>query len=117
MTREPASRDRRYRTSVGAPVDLTAAVEAPVEPYPLRRGGNAAPDRSQPPDIGAACHDTRKVSPAPGFTDELRSGVELGTTRGNNEAVPKTAQEFGDARREARGVGTRPVRPGRANYG
>ena len=71
MSRTPTPRNRAFRTSVGAPVDLTAAVEAPVEPYPLRRGGSAAPDRTQPPDIGGACHDTRKVSPAPAFTDEL----------------------------------------------
>jgi hypothetical protein len=117
MTREPKSRDRRYRTSVGAPVDVTAAVEVPVEPYPLRRGGNAVPDRTREPDIGAACHDTRKVAPAAAFTDENRSGIEFGTTRGNYEPVPRTTMEFGDARREARGVRTRPVRPGRANYG
>ena len=112
MSRAPKSRDQRYRTSVGAPRDLTAEVETPVAPYPLRRGGRAVPDRSQPPDSGAACHDTRKVAPAPTFTDELRSGVELGTTRGNNEVVPKTAQEAGDARRERRGVRVRPPRPG-----
>jgi hypothetical protein len=52
----------------------------------------------------------------PGFTDELRAGIEMGTTRGNHEPVPKTTMEFGDARSEARGVRTRPVRPGRANY-
>jgi hypothetical protein len=116
MAREPQSRDRRYRTSVGAPVDVAAAVETPTESYPLRRGGRAVPDRTRPPDIGAACHDTRKVVRAPSFTDENRSGVEMGTTRGNNE-VQKTAVEYGDSVREARGVRTGPVRPGQANYG
>jgi hypothetical protein len=54
------------------------------------------------------------LSPAPGFTDELRSGVELGTTRGNNEAVPKTSQDYGNAVTEARhGQATRPPRPGK----
>lgn len=114
--RTPKSRDRRFRTSLGAPQDVTAAVETPVEPYPLRRGGKATPDRSQPPDIGAACHDTRKVSPAPASTDELRDGIEGIGTFGNNQ-VQKTAQEYGDSVREARGIRTRPVRPGRYGYG
>jgi hypothetical protein len=48
---------------------------------------------------------------APRFNDESRSGVEVGT-RGNNQSRPKTAQEFGDRRRETRGVRTRPPRPG-----
>jgi hypothetical protein len=113
MSREPKTRDKRYRTSVGAAQDVTAAVETPVEPYPLRRGGRAAPDPSRAPDIGGACHDTRKVSPAPAFTDELRDGIELGTTTGNNVAVPKTSQEYGHAVTEARhGQRTRPPRPG-----
>jgi len=112
MSREPATRAKRSRTSVGAAQDLTAEVEAPVEPYPLRRGGNAVPDRSQPPDVGAACHDTRRVSPAPAFTDELRDGPEVGTF-GNNVAVPKVSQEYGNAVTEARhGAATRPPRPG-----
>jgi hypothetical protein len=51
------------------------------------------------------------VSPAPASTEELRSGVELQSTRGNNE-VQKTAMEYGDDVREARGVRTRPARPG-----
>jgi hypothetical protein len=82
-----------------------------TEPYPLKRGGRAVPDRSRPPDIGAACHDTRKVSPPVAETEDLRSGVEFGSTRGNTK-VQKTAQEHGDAMRESRGVITRPVRPG-----
>jgi hypothetical protein len=91
----------------------------PVEPYPIKRGGRAVPDRTRTPDIGPACGDTRHVvegdvaSPAPRLTDELRSGIDMGTTRGNNE-VPKTTQEHGDSVREARGVRTRPSRPGRA---
>jgi hypothetical protein len=85
-----------------------------VAPYPLRHGGVATPDRSRTPDIGAACHDTRKVSPAPAFTDELRSGVERGTARGNNEAVPKTTEDYGNTVTEARhGQATRPPRPGK----
>jgi hypothetical protein len=79
-----------------------------VEVYPLRSGGRAVPDRTREPDIGAACHETRKVVPAPSFTDENRSGVELGTPSEN----PKTAQEYGDIVRESRGVRTRPERPG-----
>lgn len=79
------------------------------EPYPLKRGGRVVPDRSQPPDIGAACHDTRKVVPAPASTDELRSGIEMGTPREN----AKTRQEHGHAVTEARhGQATRPPRPG-----
>ena len=110
--RTPKPRDRRYRTSVGAPVDLTAAVETPVAPYPLRQGGQAVPDRSQPPDIGAACHDTRKVSPAPAFTAELSEGVKVGAV-GNNVAVPKTSQDHGHAVTQSRHrQATRPPRPG-----
>jgi hypothetical protein len=52
------------------------------------------------------------ASPEPRFTDELRSGIEMGTSRGNSEALPKTSQEHGDSVREARGVRTRPRRPG-----
>jgi hypothetical protein len=91
----------------------------PAEVYPLKRGGRAVPDRSPEPVIGSACGDTRAVaegdvlSPTPRFTEELRSGVVMVTTRGNYEPpTPKTTQEFGDARREARGVRTRPPRPG-----
>jgi hypothetical protein len=91
----------------------------PAKPYALKRGSRAAvPDRTRTPDIGPACGGTRFVvegdvsSPAPRFTEELREGVELGTSRGNNEAVPKTTQEYGDSVREARSVRTRPVRPG-----
>jgi hypothetical protein len=84
----------------------------PVEVYPLERGGRAVPDRSREPRIGAASYDTDRVPAPPAFTDELREGVELGSTRGNNEPVPKTTQEFGDDCREARSVRTRPVRPG-----
>ena len=79
-----------------------------IEVYPLRRGGRAVPDRSRSPAIGAACADTDRVPPAPAFTDENRNGVEMGTSRGNNE-VQKTAMEYGDSVREARGVRTRPV--------
>jgi hypothetical protein len=49
---------------------------------------------------------------APRFNDESRSGVEVGT-RGNSESTQKTTMEFGDARRERRGVRTRPPRPGK----
>jgi hypothetical protein len=73
--------------------------EPPVPPYPLRRGGVAIPDRSREPDIGAACHDTRKVSPPVAATEELRSGVELGSPRGT-DVVQKTAQDYGDSVRE-----------------
>ena len=86
--------------------------EPPVEVYPLERGGKATPDRSQPPRIGAACYDTDRVPAPPAFTNELREGVEMGTSRGNNEPVPKTSQEYGDSVRGSRGVRTRPVRPG-----
>jgi hypothetical protein len=107
MTREPQPRDQRYRTSVGAPVDLTAAVEAPVEPYPLKRGGRAVPDRSRAPVIGPACVDTDRVSP-PAHTDpDWNAGPEVGPVENL-----KTRQEHGDAVRESRGVRTRPVRPG-----
>jgi hypothetical protein len=107
MTREPQPRDRRYRTTVGAPIDLTAAVEAPVAAYPIRRGGRAVPDRSSAPDIGAACSDTHFAGPAPRVDPNTNAGPEIGSTEN-----AKTRQEHGDAVREARGVRTRPVRPG-----
>jgi hypothetical protein len=110
MPREPQPRDRRYRSSVSAPVDLTAAVETPVAPYPARRGGVAVPDRTREPDIGAACHDTRQVSPAPRVDPTTNAGPEVGPVED-----AKTRQEHGDAVRESRGVRTRPVRPGQHN--
>lgn len=87
---------------------------------PLYRAGRATPDRSQEPRIGPAAGSVRANlvadeawDPAPRFTDELRSGVEMGTCRGNNDPEGAgTRQEFGDARRERRGVRTRPPRPG-----
>jgi hypothetical protein len=105
--RTPQSRDRRFRSSQGAPVDLTAAVETPVERYPLRRGGKAVPDRSREPVIGVACHDTDFVGPAPRVDPNTNAGPEIGPTEN-----AKTRQEHGDAVRESRGVRTRPVRPG-----
>jgi hypothetical protein len=77
-----------------------------------------SPDRTREPRIGPACGATRHVvegdtpGTAPDFTDELREGVEYGTSRGTSEPMLKTTQEFGDERREARGVRTRPPRPG-----
>jgi hypothetical protein len=81
--------------------------EPPVEVYPLRRGGRAVPDRSRAPDIGAACHDTDFVGPAARVDPNTNAGPEIGSTEN-----AKTRQEHGDAVREARGVRTRPVRPG-----
>jgi hypothetical protein len=89
---------------------------------PLYRAGQAIPDRSQEPPIGPAGGNTRawlvegeapptREGMAPRFNDESRSGVEIGT-RGNSESTQKTTMEFGDARRERRGVRTRPPRPG-----
>jgi hypothetical protein len=102
----PAAGDQPASHIIGDP--------PPGEVYPLQRGGRAAvPDRSREPRIGAACYDTDRVPAPPAFTDELRSGVEGIGTRGNDEPTPKTAQEFGDAVRKARGVRTRPARPGR----
>jgi hypothetical protein len=99
----PPGRDPPASRNLGDP--------PPAEVYPLKRGGRAVPVRTRPPDIGASCHDTRKVSPPFTETEELRSGVEFGSTRGNTGGH-KTAQEHGDAVRESRGVVTRPVRPG-----
>jgi hypothetical protein len=87
----------------------------PAEVYPLKRGGRAVPDRTREPVIGSACGDTRFVvegdvrSPEPRFTDELRSGVEMGTPRENT----KSRQEHGNAVTQARhGQATRPPCPG-----
>jgi hypothetical protein len=91
----------------------------PAKRYALKRASRAAvPDRSREPIIGP-CAETCSVvegdslSATPRFTEELRSGVEIGSTSGNNEALPKTSQEYGDAVTEARhGQATRPSRPG-----
>jgi hypothetical protein len=87
---------------------------APVAPYPIKRGGQAAPDRSRAPEIGPHC-DTRSVvasdtlSPAPRVNPSTNAGPQLGPVEN-----AKTRQEHGDAVRESRGVRTRPERPGRA---
>jgi hypothetical protein len=108
MAREPQPRDPRYRTTVGAPVDLTAAVETPVEPYPLCRGGRAVPDRSREPVIGPACVDTDRLSPQAHIDPDWNAGPEVGPVENT-----KTRQEHGDMVRERRGVRVRPVRPGK----
>jgi hypothetical protein len=108
MAREPQPRDPRYRTSVGAPVNLTAAVETPVEPYPLKQGGRAVPDRSREPLIGPACHDTDYVGPAPLVDPTTNAGPEVGPVENL-----KSRQEHGHAVTEYRhGQRTRPPRPG-----
>jgi hypothetical protein len=92
----------------------------PSDTPPLYRAGRAVPPRSQPGPIGPAAGGTRAYlvegenppgSLAPRFTNELRSGVEMDSSRGTGE-TQKTAMEFGDRRRERRGVRTRPLRPG-----
>jgi hypothetical protein len=84
--------------------------EAPTEVYPLRHGGRAVPDRTREPDIGAACHETRKVSPPVSNTEELRSGVPTGSPVENT----KTRQDYGNRVTESRhGQQTMPGRPGR----
>jgi len=117
MAREP----RPIRPNQGyAGTGRVVGDPSPTEVYPLKRGGRAVPDRSREPVIGPACGDTRAVvegdvlSPEPRFTEELRSGVELGSSRGNSVAVPKTTQDYSDAVTEARhGQPTRPSRPGK----
>jgi hypothetical protein len=79
----------------------------PVAAYPLRGGGRAVPDRTRPPDIGAACHDTRKTMPAASVDPDTNAGPSIGPVEN-----AKTRQEHGDMVREGRGVRTRPVRPG-----
>lgn len=104
MSRTPSPRRLPGTHVVGDP--------QPSEVYPLKRGGRAVPDRSRTPEIGPACKTTGAQTRSDkrfSSSEENRGGVAVGTY-GNNE-VQKTAQEFGDARREARGVRTRPVRP------
>jgi hypothetical protein len=104
MARDPQPRDRRY---VGTGRNL--GDPPAIEPYPLKRGGRAVPDRSREPDRGAACHDTRKRVPPPAFTDELRSGVDIGLPVEND----KSRQEHSNNTTEARhGQATRLPRPG-----
>jgi hypothetical protein len=96
--------------------------EPPRDPSGLREGGRATPARSKGAVIGPAGGNTRawlvegeapstREGMAPRVNDESRSGVEVGT-RGNSDAMQKSAQEFGDHRRGRRGVRTRPPRPG-----
>jgi hypothetical protein len=95
--------------SVGAPQDLTGAVETPTEVYPLKRGGRAVPDRSQPPRIGPACYDTDYVGPPVVVNPETNAGPEVGPVDNT-----KTRQEHGHAVTETRhGQRTMPPRPGR----
>jgi hypothetical protein len=79
----------------------------PVEVYPIERGGRAVPDRSREPRIGAACYDTDTVAPAARVDPSTNAGPEIGPVEN-----AKTRQEFGEARRESRGVRTRPLRSG-----
>jgi hypothetical protein len=89
--------------------------EPPAEPY-LRdttTTKSPVPGRSQPARIGAACPEARQTAAPPAFTEELRSGVPVNGNRGNDTpAATKTFAENVDARREARGIRTRPSRPG-----
>ncbi len=91
----------------------------PAETYPLKQGGRpAVPDRSEFRGAGAACPEARQTSPPLAFTEELRSGAPTGSSRGNDTpAATKTFAENIDAKREARGIRTRPPRPGQWGYG
>ena len=89
----------------------------PVAPHPLKRGGRAVVDRSREPEIVPRLprhplgSRRRFARPDATLHDELHQGVEIGTTRGNNEPEAIcTRQEFGDSVRQVRGVSTRPVR-------
>jgi hypothetical protein len=74
--------------------------------YTARQTTNkAVPERSQT-ERGAACPETLKRPGGVQIGDP--SGPEIGPTEN-----AKTRQEHGDAVREARGVRTRPARPGR----
>lgn len=119
MSRTP-KRLRPARGYFGEGAELSDG--PPRDNPPLYRAAQATPDRSQEPPIGPAGGNTRawlvegeapptREGMAPTFNDESRSGVEVGT-RGNSESTQKTTMEFGDARRERRGVRTRPPRPG-----
>lgn len=103
MSRTPTPRDRRYRTSVGAPVDLTAEVEALSVVYPLKRGGQATPDRSRFPEIGPACETTGA---------QTRSGKRVVVNADTNAGPEIGSTENTKTRQEHRGS-ARPVRPGR----
>jgi hypothetical protein len=108
MTRDPVQRDPRFRTTVGAPRDLTDLVETPTEAYPLRKGGKATPDRNQPPRIGPACYDTDYTGPPVVVDPETNAGPEVGAVDDL-----KSRQEHGDRVTETRhGQPTMPSRPG-----
>jgi hypothetical protein len=119
VSRQP----KRLRPAQGYHGEGAELSDGPTRDNPLLyRAGIAVPDRAQEPPIGPAGGNVRawlvegeapptREGQHPRFTDELRSGVEVGT-RGNTESTQKTCQEFGDARREQRGVRTRPPRPG-----
>jgi hypothetical protein len=79
---------------------MIAEVESPVSPYPARRGGRAIPDRSRAPDIGAACHDTRKDAGRPLVRPEHNAGPSIGPT---DSGLPAKQSAYARARREGRG--------------
>jgi hypothetical protein len=66
---------RPHRPGAGdQPASRVLGDPPPVELYPLRRGGRAVPDRSQPPRIGPACYDTDTVSPAASVDPDTNAG-------------------------------------------
>jgi hypothetical protein len=95
MSRTPRSR----RPGAGdQPASHVIGDPPPVAPYPLKRGGRAVPDRTRAPEIGPACHDSRKVTPAPAFTEELRRGVNVGSPTENVKARQEHGNDLAEAR-------------------
>jgi hypothetical protein len=80
---------------------MAADLEAPSARY-VRRSDTAppVPGRTRTPDIGAACHETRKVAGKPATTEENRRGVDIGTPRGSSLIAKQEAMDA--ARRRGR---------------
>jgi hypothetical protein len=100
MARNPKPQDQDYRRASAGAAALAAEVERPVAPYPRRSGGRAIPNRSRAPDIGAACHDTRKVAGRPLVRPEHNAGPSIGPT---DSGLPAKQSAYARARREGRG--------------
>ena len=81
MSRSP--KPVRHTSTEAAAAAMAADLEAPSARY-VRRSDTAppVPGRTRTPDIGAACHETRKVADKPVNTDSLRKGVDIGTPTG-----------------------------------
>ena len=110
MSREP--NERSARPGIAGPGHVLGD-EPPVEVYPLQRGGRAVPDRSREPAHRRRLRrHTDRVPARPAFTDELRERRRAAEHQRQQRARAEDDPGVRRPVREARGVRTRPVRPG-----